>query len=57
MRQNEKSAELQKEFESMDEFERRASNALAESEEVTKSANRRLRKQGMRDLFFNLPKE
>ncbi len=54
MRQNEKSALRRAEFDANDEYQRRADNALAESQEIINDANRRLRKQGIRDWYFNL---
>lgn len=54
MKENEKSMELQKEWNEMSDYERRASNAYEQNKEITNSTNRRLRKKGIRDLYFNL---
>jgi hypothetical protein len=50
MRQNEKSVRLQAEWDSMDEFERRASNAYEESREILNQSNRRRKQKGLPPL-------
>ena len=50
MRTNEKSAERQVRWEKMDEFERCAENALAESGEILKDINRHRKRNGLPPL-------